>query len=59
MGGVSVGDGDDAVVVTPNQQGGNPQPDRIVRGIHFIQEDSPGEITEAIRHWLLGLPPLG
>lgn len=35
------------------------QTERIVRGIHFIQEDSPAEITEAIRHWLLGLPPLG
>jgi haloalkane dehalogenase len=35
------------------------QTERIVRGIHFIQEDSPAEITGAIRHWLLGLPPLG
>jgi haloalkane dehalogenase len=28
------------------------QTERIVRGIHFIQEDSPADITEAIRHWI-------
>jgi haloalkane dehalogenase len=25
-----------------------------VRGIHFVQEDSPDEIGEAVRDWLAG-----
>lgn len=35
------------------------QTEKTVAGIHFIQEDSPAEITEAIRHWLPGLPQCG
>lgn len=31
------------------------QAEKTVSGIHFIQEDSPAEITEAIRAWLPGL----
>lgn len=32
------------------------QTEVTVRGTHFIQEDSPHEIGEAIRGWLAGLP---
>jgi haloalkane dehalogenase len=31
------------------------QTEKTVPGVHFIQEDSPSEITEAIRAWIPGL----